>query len=583
MGIDPNDVTRIVAAVPDGSNIPQIQVYKRSTTPPTAGSWALDTTWAGDGKITQASPGANFRPFFVINGAGFFRLLWFYTERYPYAVGYAMSMAYPGFSNQNFICVNKQCRTDFGDIRFTTSDGSTLANNADGAPFIEASTSSWRAILWERLGNIPAAAGSLSNYVYWGNASAANPASGYTAKQTMQANFKTTAGASALADDFLDGALDAAVWDEMATTVDWTPSDYVKITTDGQIRTDATYAVGYELRINAWVHLDSLNMEWYEDANNDMAIAGPVFDAADTAGQYISYEDLVSTGWTAYTSLNSYEKYHSYAIQRVSSTVAYFKHIFPVGYGAGWTSAAIGDANIPNGNCYVRISTSDAVNPAVEARIDWVFVRPITDPEPKLTVSGQIELLDLSVTPATWTTFYKEGAASGVSTLQMNSWYTSDNDSNKDYFTLTNNSYSAFDVLISSGDNWTGTGVVWHVSPTGSPGDHTIGLWAGITPVGYIASPSGSFTVGFSTQSRFYIGTTGEGTTFIGFGATGFQSSSSGDYDILIKPDDPANFLVENLAASATQDFGLLIWTCTSNGGNAVMTGTVTLTATVHT
>lgn len=175
--------------------------------------------------------------------------------------------------------------------------------------------------------------------------------------------------------------------------------------------------------------------------------------------------------------------------------------------------------------------------------IRYILVRGVIDgTEPSWTCGANIgEPLEISVSPDTWTAFYKESSGSSTSSLRMNTWYTSDNDSSIDYFTLTNLGTYDVDVLISSSDNWTGIGKTWTVSPIGEPGNATIGLWAGL--------------------------------------------EGSGGYYILIKPDalDVFNFLVRNLAASGTQDFGLLVYTCTSNGGNATMTGQVVLTAVVHT
>lgn len=154
-------------------------------------------------------------------------------------------------------------------------------------------------------------------------------------------------------------------------------------------------------------------------------------------------------------------------------------------------------------------------------------------------VSTGEKYMSISVSPNTWTEFYKESTGTHTHNLRENTWYSSDNDANMDYFTLTNGGGVSVDVLISSSDNWTGTGVHWHVSPTGDPGDHTIGLWAGL--------------------------------------------DSDSDYVILVKPDDPANFLLTALAALAHDHFGLKVFTCTSGGGNASMSGTITLTAVVHT
>lgn len=175
---------------------------------------------------------------------------------------------------------------------------------------------------------------------------------------------------------------------------------------------------------------------------------------------------------------------------------------------------------------------------------DNIRVRKVstTGTEPEVgTAESEVDYppMDISVSPSTWTEFYQEGASTHVHNLRMNSWYTSDNDSNKDYYTLTNNGDNATDVLISSADDWTGTGVTWHVSPTGTPGDHTIGLWAGL--------------------------------------------DSDLGYTTLVKVDDPPNFLLTDLAASAHDHFGLKVSTCTLNGGNTSMSGTITLTAVVHT
>jgi hypothetical protein len=178
--------------------------------------------------------------------------------------------------------------------------------------------------------------------------------------------------------------------------------------------------------------------------------------------------------------------------------------------------------NIP-GNHYLDYATNFGT--AVFMRID--------------TVDAIATGPSITVSPSSWTEFYEESNGVPVSKLRENTWYTSDNDSNIDYFTVTNNGDIGLDILISGSENWTGTGVHWHVSSTGEPGNHTIGLWVGL--------------------------------------------ESSGGYYILVKPDDLANFLTSNLGISGEQKFGLLIYTATSNGGNASMSGTVTLTAVVHT
>lgn len=194
------------------------------------------------------------------------------------------------------------------------------------------------------------------------------------------------------------------------------------------------------------------------------------------------------------------------------------------------------DVTLANTASYISGHYGVATSVA-EAYFDNFRFYDYSDAPPYL--SSAEDSLAITVSPTAWAEFYKESTGSHVHSIRENTWYSSDNDANMDYYTLTNAGFSTCDVLISSSDNWTGTGVTWHVSGTGDPGDHTIGIWAGL-------------------------------------------DSDSG-YAILVKPDDPANFLLTALAASAHDHFGLKVFTCTSNGGNASMSGLITLTAVVHT
>ena len=174
-----SNVDVIYAGVPhDAGNYTQIEAYEKLGN----GTWQLadgtngTTVIAEDGRITQNSPGWNFRPVTVLNGAGHFEILWFYSERYNGTSDWeSMRMAYPGFSNQNFLCLNKISRTDFGDLRLTLGDGSTLQpSTSSGVPWIQEKTDSWRAILWWKIGSVPVSPSTLTNYVYYGNSTNTN-------------------------------------------------------------------------------------------------------------------------------------------------------------------------------------------------------------------------------------------------------------------------------------------------------------------------------------------------------------------------------------------------------------------------
>jgi hypothetical protein len=149
--------------------------------------------------------------------------------------------------------------------------------------------------------------------------------------------------------------------------------------------------------------------------------------------------------------------------------------------------------------------------------------------------------LDISVSPdeLTGNWAYHEGTGAATGSFMNNTWYVPTDDSDKDFFTLTNNGATSVDITIGSSDNWTGIGTTWTVSSTGTPGNATIGIWAGL--------------------------------------------HSDSDYGILVKPDDPPNFLTTNLTPSGTEQFSLKFYSCTSNAGATSMSGQVTLTAVLHT
>jgi len=87
--LDNSDVDIIYLTPYDANKRTQLQKWQR-----------IDGLWIKVEDITQSSPGWNFRPIAVRNGAGNLRVLWCYTERYShFDPGYWESMifAYPGY------------------------------------------------------------------------------------------------------------------------------------------------------------------------------------------------------------------------------------------------------------------------------------------------------------------------------------------------------------------------------------------------------------------------------------------------------------------------------------------------------
>jgi len=65
------------------------------------------------------------------------------------------------------VYLNGKCRTDFGDVRFTASDGTTLLDY-----WMESYTASSQAVFWVEVPNIPASPSTATIYVYYGNSAA---------------------------------------------------------------------------------------------------------------------------------------------------------------------------------------------------------------------------------------------------------------------------------------------------------------------------------------------------------------------------------------------------------------------------
>lgn len=78
-----------------------------------------------------------------------------------------------GTDSPGVVYLNGSARSDFGDLRFTGSDGVTLLDY-----WIESYTPGASAVVWVEVDSIPASPGTASIYIYYGNPSAAGVSSG---------------------------------------------------------------------------------------------------------------------------------------------------------------------------------------------------------------------------------------------------------------------------------------------------------------------------------------------------------------------------------------------------------------------
>jgi len=78
-----------------------------------------------------------------------------------------------GTDSGNTVYLNGHCRADFGDVRFTSSDGRTLLDY-----WIEKKTDNSVAIIWVEIPNLPASPDTVMIYIYYGNSNAETTSSG---------------------------------------------------------------------------------------------------------------------------------------------------------------------------------------------------------------------------------------------------------------------------------------------------------------------------------------------------------------------------------------------------------------------
>lgn len=113
---------------------------------------------------------------------------------------------------------DSKCKTDFGDIRFTQSDGSTELSY-----WIETSTASTSALIWVEVNSIPASPDTTTIYMYYGKSTA-------TTTSSISSTFV-----------FGDDAF-ASGWEKLYGSVDWSVSGGVLQIAGDSITSDTTVA-----------------------------------------------------------------------------------------------------------------------------------------------------------------------------------------------------------------------------------------------------------------------------------------------------------------------------------------------------
>jgi len=277
-----------------------------------------------------------------------------------------------GTDNGEHVYLNGRCRTDFGDVRFTSDDGTTQL-----AYWIEKKVDGDYAIIWVKVPSIPASPDTTTIYIYYGNPDATTTSDG-------DATFL-------FFDDFL--TWDTSKWSQSQhtgtrgvsnsiltlTTTGTAQELYFSIPTFGLnamcemkanfVSTDgSSYTVilfcGSQVtaRIGEWSQVGwGTALQW---------------DVADTAGE--THGNLGAGGYGAW---------YVYGAVRLPSSAKFF-----VNRNLVYTKSA----SWGTGNSQIELFSAYGS----QIQIDWVLVRKYIDPEPSHGSWGSEEALK---TPTTMT------------------------------------------------------------------------------------------------------------------------------------------------------------------------------------
>lgn len=246
-------------------------------------------------------------------------------------------------------------RDDFGDIRFTDSDGTTLIDY-----YIESIVSGVSAVIWVEIPSIPLGPRTTKIYLYYSNPS-----------ETTTSNADNT---FMFFDDFPGVSLDLTKWTILGTDYTSVANSILTITTtacniNSTIKTINTFpTVGsiLEVYINpgvvggaggckSWGFGNSTGPAWYTNADGWYARNTKWVLLQNAVDNNIE-TDVESSVWK------------TYSIKKLSSTISYYKN------GTQMTNSPL----VPTwqGNSSVFIYNGLSVN------IDWFRVRKFASPEP---------------------------------------------------------------------------------------------------------------------------------------------------------------------------------------------------------
>jgi len=292
-----------------------------------------------------------------------------------------------GTDSGEHVYLNGKCRTDFGDIRFTSDDGVTELSY-----WMEEKVDSNYAVFWVRVPSIPKQPKTTTIYIYYGNSSASTTSNG---ANTFPYLF----------DHFLGNSLDTSIWDLVRGTASVSGSIVQLNATDGEvINSDWSEAgINYAVRCRCkrtYSTYDRWMAIWVRDQDYTPYIYSKGYMFTYYSGQSIIFESNGSgitskdtgTGVPANTwvviEVKVYETTHKDSDHGLTDTDST--------YTTGHIGLGVGDDNV--------------------MYVDWILVRKYVEPEPTHNVWGSEETSVPEETPistkALYNTLYVETSIS---------------------------------------------------------------------------------------------------------------------------------------------------------------------------
>jgi len=276
------------------------------------------------------------------------------------------------------VYLNGKCRTDFGDIRFTKSDGSTLLDY-----WMEEYTASTSATFWVKIDNIPASPSTVTIYIYYGNSSAITTSNGDNTFLFF--------------DDFEDGTIDTAKWTVVGSGISETGGHLVITSSTAQqrkLRGRTTYAMfGPNKRVR---------VRSYKTAGNIFMVLAALYDEEAGGGG----NDILS--WQHGVSYNTFQSRTKNDGTSNLKTLGYTDtnwHVWEI----LWSSAPkayfyLDDILKTTHTSYVPTTADNDLTfelfvgnhlSGVQLHLDWCFVAKYVDPEPTHGSWGSEETLPI--------------------------------------------------------------------------------------------------------------------------------------------------------------------------------------------